>query len=192
MQGKGDIARPGRHLAPHQLAHHLGVALYRGTLEGWQDRPTPGQVLITIEQHERAGAHDRHDRRPALSWAQHLGVRGEEQLDLLRIREKHKRRQPHGGKREAAAVAFTAQLQVAKRVPPKEEGLHRRGQTRTRRQFAASDALGGSEPRGAGRSPVLGSRQRAGHRRFATLAVGAKAVSRAIPRSAPGCGSPRG
>src|SRR6201999_535845 len=64
---------------------------------------------------------------------QRVRGRGEQRLDVIRVRQKRQRWMTGGMQREALAIPAATPFEVAQRALPKQEGLHSARQSQTRR-----------------------------------------------------------
>ena len=202
VQRDGDVSRPRGDRTAHGVEHPLRLPLDHTSLQRGQHDPAPVQMILLVEQHERARTDDRPDGRPALSRMQGLRGRRQHRPDVGRIAQEHKlgkARHPH---REAAAVATAAPLQARQRRAPHQTGLQRGGQRHAGRLLLAGVACpdtprpGGAphagdsqqqpreRPAGPGeRSRLLAHRRRAGARArqvHGEDALGEDGVARAV------------
>ncbi len=142
MQRDRLLPRPGDDLTLGELGHQLGEALHRLAVKGGQHQLALFEVWRLVEQDHRVGADDRLEDPRALSGMQHVGGRLEDLLDVLWVRQDHKRRLAEDTDREALAVALTRAQQPGRGACPGRDGLQRRRYFGARRELILEAALG--------------------------------------------------
>ena len=93
------------------------------------------RCALLVEQDHRVRADDGLEDARALAGVQHLGRRGEDLLDLVRVGHVHERRGLEQPQREALAVARAAALEEGDRARPPCERLNGTRGPRTGRQM---------------------------------------------------------
>ena len=113
------------HLALGHLLDEPRQPLHLLAVEGGQHQLALAEVRALVEQDHRVRADDRLEDPRALARVQHLGRRGEDLAQVLRLRVVHERRrlqQPH---REPLAVPVAGALEERHRARPPGDRLER-------------------------------------------------------------------
>ena len=128
---RGLAARPALDLADGGLLHQPGEGLHLLAVEGGEHQLALLHVLGLVEQDHRVGADDRLEDPRALAGMQVLGRRGEDLLDVRRVRMHHERRHAEEAEREAVAVEPAGALQEGNRARPPADALQQPGVRRS-------------------------------------------------------------
>jgi hypothetical protein len=135
------LVRPAGDLALGELGHQAGKALHLLAVERRQQQLALAHVRLLVEQDHRARADHRLEDARALARMQHVGRRGEDLLDLVRVGDHHERRLAEQADREAPAVARAAALEVRGRAAPPADRLQHARRARSGRKFSVHGGL---------------------------------------------------
>ena len=118
------VARPLGRLALGDLRHQAGQPLHLLPVEGGQHQLALLEVVALVEQDHRVADEHRLEDPCALAGVQDVRRRGEQLLQVLRVREHHERRSAQQPDGEALAVARSAALEEGVRPRQPAERLH--------------------------------------------------------------------
>ena len=119
------VLGPAVHLAPGHLLDEPRQPLHLLSVECGQHQLSLAEVGSLVEQDHRVRANDRLEDARALSGVKHLGRRGEDLAQMLRLRVVHERRRLEQAHGEPLAVTLAAPLEERHRAVPPRDRLKR-------------------------------------------------------------------
>jgi hypothetical protein len=147
---------PPLHLVADQTDHEVLVASQRATVEGRHQQLAGAPVLRGVDQQQGVLAHHRSQDRVALAGVEHLGIPGEDRLDVLEpVEQDEVAPLGHQPQREHLAVAPAHRRDEAVPEPQCAEAPQDRRQPRSRRQVAGPHPGSVHPPRPHPREPLL-------------------------------------
>jgi hypothetical protein len=132
MKRRRLIARPAGDLALGDVPHQAGQALHLLSVKGREHQLALLEVLALVEEDQRPATDHGLEDASALARVQNVRRRGEQLLQLVRLREDHEGRARQQPDREPLAIAGSRALHERDRPRPPPDGLHRCGLPRAR------------------------------------------------------------
>jgi hypothetical protein len=133
-QRKRPAERPALELACRDVGDHVAIARDAASVERREHQLPHAEVIVAVEQQDRARPEDRLHELVRLAGAEHLGVAGEDLADDLRVAHVHERVERVVAQREEIAVARAAAPHVPHGVAGQLGGLGRLGEPRAGRE----------------------------------------------------------